>query len=561
MNYIILNFLFLSVILSNSVVTIDNVHYTENDFYQEYGKQEWNNAKVEQKKELINDFINRRLAALEATEIGLQNKPEISKRLYDRYNISLVNMTYEELVARPLVSSESLIKTKTHIIEERLLSHILIGHQSSKNQDPPDRTIDDAFLLAQKISNELKSGGDFTDYAIKNSDDPTVFQNEGKLDWIGWGRTIPEFQNEAFLLKKGEYSKPVLTDFGYHIIYCEDIRPSEYASFNNEELEEIVYLVARNSITKNLGAAATEYDRKQFEKYNVQYNEESLNIVLQAIQKETKKNQISGQYKIDLIKLFNSIENVGVVAMIDNKGYGIKWFSEHLKMIPSGRHPQITDLNSLKDALKIVILQYLAINEGYKNNVHISKAYVKQKNQLYQSLLYDQYLRWLVNNANEPDSTEVKRYYNENKEEKYLEGEKISIREIKVLNKDLADSLYLELKYGENFIDIAKQYSKSNPGNGGLLPPFERGKYNQMGEIAFSLKIGEFSGVIENLDRSYSIIRCEEFIDSEYTDLNKVYNRIESILSRDKQKLAKDNGLANLRNKYKVIINEGFYSD
>ena len=69
MNYIILNFLFLSVILSNSVVTIDNVHYTENDFYQEYGKQEWNNAKVEQKKELINDFINRRLAALEAQKL------------------------------------------------------------------------------------------------------------------------------------------------------------------------------------------------------------------------------------------------------------------------------------------------------------------------------------------------------------------------------------------------------------------------------------------------------------------------------------------------------------
>ena len=33
---------------------------------------------------LIDDFINRRLATIEATAIGLQNKPDITKKLYDR---------------------------------------------------------------------------------------------------------------------------------------------------------------------------------------------------------------------------------------------------------------------------------------------------------------------------------------------------------------------------------------------------------------------------------------------------------------------------------------------
>ena len=66
------------------------------------------------------------------------------------------------------------------------------------------------------------------------------------------------------------------------------------------------------------------------------------------------------------------------------------------------------------------------------------------------------------------------------------------------------------------------------------------------------------STVISNLDRSYSIVLVENFIAPEYIPLSKVYNRIESILKRDYQKLAKENGLKKLRKKYNVVINTGF---
>ena len=72
--------------------------------------------------------------------------------------------------------------------------------------------------------------------------------------------------------------------------------------------------------------------------------------------------------------------------------------------------------------INIIILQFLAIQEGYKHGVHETDNYKKQKNQLYQSLLYDQYLRWLVNNAEKPDSSDVEQYYEQNKDDKYLEG-------------------------------------------------------------------------------------------------------------------------------------------
>lgn len=531
------------------------------DLYKEFGsKKDWESTTESQKKELINSFINRKAATLEAHNMGFDNKPDIARKINHRSQLALVNITYEELVAKPLVSEEYLQKTRKHIVEERLLSHILIGYNGARTQNPNSRTLDDAFLLAQKISQELKGGANFEEYTIQYSEDPTALQNKGKLDWIGWGRTVPTFQEAAFILKKGEFSNPVLTDFGYHIIFCEDIRPSEYAKTSAKELDNIVYAVARNTITGQLRPAAARYDSLQFEKYNVKYNDNALEKILNEINKQNTKNKIAGQYKIDLIDLFENMQDVGVVSLIDNKGYGIKWFGRRLMMIPSGRHPIINDMVSLIQAFDIIVLQYLAIQEGEKNNIQSVDLYLKEVQKIRESLLYDQYLKWLVNNAEKPDSLDVVSYYNENKSEKYLEDEKVRVREIKVLDQGLADSLYIELKYGSNFVDLAKQYSKTNPINGGLMTPFTKGKYNDMGEAAFALQPGEFSSVISNLDRTYSIVQVEEYIDPEIIPLTRVYNRIESILKRDNQKIAKENGLDNLRKKYNIVINAGVYN-
>ena len=115
--------------------------------------------------------------------------------------------------------------------------------------------------------------------------------------------------------------------------------------------------------------------------------------------------------------------------------------------------------------------------------------------------------------------------------------------------------MFLELKHGADFNDIAMKYSKTNPGLSGLVKPFVKGKYNEMGKIAFTMSPGEISRVIENLDRSYSIIKVEGFIEPEYIPIDNVYNRIESVLKRENQRLAKEQGLMFLHEKYNVSIN------
>jgi hypothetical protein len=92
------------------------------------------------------------------------------------------------------------------------------------------------------------------------------------------------------------------------------------------------------------------------------------------------------------------------------------------------------------------------------------------------------------------------------------------------------------------------------------MQPFPEGKYNDLGRVAFTLGIGEVSSVIENLDRSFSIIRLEEKLPEQYSELKKVYTRIESLLTRESQNRTKESGVSGLFEKLKITINQSFFN-
>jgi parvulin-like peptidyl-prolyl isomerase len=71
--------------------------------------------------------------------------------------------------------------------------------------------------LADDIYGQLDAGGDFAALAKKYSEDPGSKDQGGKLT-IARGQTVAPFDQTAFLLKVGTISRPVKTEYGYHII-------------------------------------------------------------------------------------------------------------------------------------------------------------------------------------------------------------------------------------------------------------------------------------------------------------------------------------------------------
>jgi parvulin-like peptidyl-prolyl isomerase len=96
--------------------------------------------------------------------------------------------------------------------ESRDVRHILIAEKKGAEVD-----FAASKAKADDIYARLVDGADFAALAKAESEDPGSKDAGGKLT-ISRGQTVPEFDKISFELDKGELSKPVKTQYGYHVI-------------------------------------------------------------------------------------------------------------------------------------------------------------------------------------------------------------------------------------------------------------------------------------------------------------------------------------------------------
>jgi foldase protein PrsA len=118
---------------------------------------------------------------------------------------------------------------------------------------------------ADKLYAQLKAGADFAALARKFSQDPGSKSQGGRLT-ISRGQTVPEFDKVAFTLKTGELSKPVKTQFGWHII--EALKPSTppkstpYAQVKQAIRQQLLQQKRSDALKRWLDGVRAEYVSK-----------------------------------------------------------------------------------------------------------------------------------------------------------------------------------------------------------------------------------------------------------------------------------------------------------
>ena len=95
---------------------------------------------------------------------------------------------------------------------------------------------------AAKAAERAAAGEDFTKLAKELSEEPGASESGGDLGFFPKDRMVPEFAEVAFAQKVGDISKPVKTQFGWHVIKVTDKKDAGTVPFDQVKEQVVSYL-------------------------------------------------------------------------------------------------------------------------------------------------------------------------------------------------------------------------------------------------------------------------------------------------------------------------------
>jgi peptidyl-prolyl cis-trans isomerase C len=226
---------------------------------------------------LVEYLIETKLFADAAEAASLTSGPDFEKRLEywktraarDAFYDKSIKGAIGEALAKGIYDDKVKMIPAEDEIEAR---HILVDSEEK----------------AKELYDKVSAGEDFAKLAEANSNDPGSKADGGKLGYFSKGQMVKEFEQAAFALKKGEISKPVKTQFGWHIIKIEDRRPKAPPTF-----EEVKDKILGNMVQQKGQQVASELRGKA----TIEYvdSEMKLQVEQEAAVNAAKKKQFDQQ--------------------------------------------------------------------------------------------------------------------------------------------------------------------------------------------------------------------------------------------------------------------------
>ncbi len=168
----------------------------------------------ELRKTILDKMINLELVSKEAEKQGLDKDADLQKQFVQIKKELLANAFVKNYLATHPVT-EAQTKAEYDKIKSKFgdkeysVSHILVKTEAE----------------AKDIIAKLEKKGKFEQLASKSIDAGSG-KAGGSLGWTVPSNLVKPFADEMLNLKKGEYTKaPVQSQFGWHVIKLNDIRP------------------------------------------------------------------------------------------------------------------------------------------------------------------------------------------------------------------------------------------------------------------------------------------------------------------------------------------------
>lgn len=197
----------------------------------------------ETRKTLREDLITEEVIAQEALKKGLDKDPDFITQLEMARQTALVRAYQVDYIKNHPVSDEELRKEYEAVKaqmgdKEYKAHHILVGSEAE----------------AKDIIARIKKGTKLEKIAQEKSLDTGSKAKGGELEWSPAASYVQPFGEALTKLSKGQLTEqPVHTNFGYHVIRLDDVRPLKVPPF-----EEIKQNLAQRVLQRQFAAAVND---------------------------------------------------------------------------------------------------------------------------------------------------------------------------------------------------------------------------------------------------------------------------------------------------------------
>ena len=391
---------------------------------------------------------------------------------------------------------------------------------------------------ADSVYTLLINGANFGELAKKFSGDNLSFQTSGEMAEFGVGKYDHSFENAAYALDKdGEISKPVLTNFGYHII--KRIARKQVAEVNNKETfdayKQKVINEPRNEYAKKalLQKALRETNFKR-----TVINEDNLMAYTDSFLQHKRLPKLDG------------MDEKTVLFSFTNKTATVQDWLDYAKATKDQKRS--INNKSNKDLLE-QYLQTVAL-DNYRNHLEdYNKDFAYQLNEFKEGNLLFEIMQRKIWDKASADSNGLKNYYESHKDKYWWQpsadailftsGNEKSANDIK---KKLSSA---NINTWRKLIDSSAGAAQADSGR------FELSQLPLPDEKSFAAN--QFTSMNSNQNDNTVTFA---YIVKVYNDRSpRNYNDARGFVINDYQSYLEDNWIAELKKKYPVKINEDVF--
>ena len=172
------------------------------------------------RRTVVDNLVTQEVVAQEADRKGLGKSADVRAQLDLLRQQVLMQALFRDYIKTHPIKDDQMLAEYNKVKASRgdkeyKARHILVD----KEED------------AKQIVAQLKKGAKFEDLA-KQSKDPGSKDRGGDLDWNPPSTFVKPFSDALVKLEKGKFTEtPVQTQFGWHVIQLDDVRPLQFPPF------------------------------------------------------------------------------------------------------------------------------------------------------------------------------------------------------------------------------------------------------------------------------------------------------------------------------------------